>query len=177
MAQFDSIAFEQYLLYNYPDIKPDNTVDIKDYDLETFKNLDNKPQLMVSQLAKLFQQSTLGYLPINFTGNSTTYGKLTKAMSETDMFSQYPGAFMVLDFSLLEVVAMNWAFTNAPRLIAYTSKHDVKRVRYNLEVMADWCGDHPEYYDYIPKLRQLNVDLGMLENKLNYILEKYGYQK
>lgn len=83
----------------------------------------------------------------------------------------------MLDFTLLEIVAINWAFTNAPDLINYTSKKDIQRVRYNLQVMADWCGDHQKYYEFIPKLRQLNVDLGMLENKISYVTNHYSYKK
>lgn len=43
--------------------------------------------------------------------------------------------------------------------------------------MADWCGDYTEYVDFIPKLRQLEIDLGFIENKLNYIVNHYGYTK
>lgn len=177
MAQFDPITYEQYLMYSLPAIRSNNTVVINKYYMATFDTLDRQPQLAVSELCKLFQQHTLGYLPITFAGVSTTSGRLTEQMEDTDMFHDFPGAFQVLDFTLLEIVAINWAFTNAPDLINYTSKKDIQRVRYNLQVMADWCGDHQKYYDFIPKLRQLNVDLGMLENKISYATNHYSYKK
>lgn len=177
MASFDAITFSQYMLDSLPEINQDNTVRISDYYMQTFRGLENKPQLYVSELCKLFQSTTLGYLPISFAGRSTTYGQLTEQMAQTDMFHYYPGAFQVLDFTVLEITALNWAFTNAPRLINYISKKDIKRIRYNLKVMADWCGSHEDYLSFIPRLRRLNIDLGMLENKLNYIINYYDYTK
>lgn len=175
MATFDAITFEQYIMDSLPQINRDNTVTISKYYMKTFQNLQNQPQLYVSELCKLFQRETLGYLPISFAGRSTTYGRLAHQMTQTNMFHYYPGAYQVLDFTILEIVALNWSFTNAPKLINFINKKDIKRIRYNLQVMADWCGDHRDYYGFIPRLRRLSVDLGMLENKLEYLTNYYDY--
>ena len=41
--------------------------------------------------------------------------------------------------------------------------------------MADWCGSNDEYYDFIIRLRKLDVDLGFIENKIQYIINEFGY--
>lgn len=177
MADFDAITFTQYIMDSLPTITSDNQLRINKPYLETFKQLDNQPQLAVSELTRLFQTYTVGALPITFSDQSTTYGRFGKELANSDMFHRYPGPFQVLDACYLEIVALNWSLTNQPQFINYTSKKDIRRTRYNLDVMADWCGTHTEYMDFIPKLRQLDIDLGMLENKLGYIVNEYSYKK
>lgn len=178
LANSESITLDQYILYSIPTISSsDNKVVIADIYLRDFKNLKNKPKLVVSELTKLFQHYTVGILPINFASTSTTYGQLTEMLSQTTMYHYHPGAFQLLDVTILEVVAINWIIAHNAKLLNYTSKKDIERTRYNLRVLADWCGDYDDYLEFIPKLRKLNVDLGYIENQLEYIINEYSYAK
>lgn len=178
MASAESITLEQYIMYSIPTIDSrSNELIIADAYMNTFKSLKNKPRLAVSELTKLFQHYTVGILPINFAETSSTTGELTHMLAETTMYHYYPGAFQVLDAVILEIVAINWIVAHNAKLISYTSKHDIERTRYNLRVMADWCGDHEDYLGFIPKLRKLNIDLGYIENRIEYIANGYSYAK
>lgn len=176
LASAESITLDQYILYSIPTISNSgNELVIADAYLKDFDNLENKPNLAVSELTKLFQHYTVGILPINFAETSSTTGQLTEMLSQTTMYHYHPGAFQVLDAVILEVVAINWIIAHNAKLITYTSKKDIERTRYNLRVMADWCGDYDDYLGFIPKLRKLNVDLGYIENQIEYIANGYSY--
>ena len=173
---FDPITLDEYFLYSLPDITSDNRLIIPELQLKTFNGLANQPQLQVSELTKMFQHYTLSYLPIFF-GKTPADRSFTNKLAHTKMFSYKPGAYKLLNAVYLEIRSLTWHLDNAPDLIQYISKKDIVRIRYNLRVMADWCGDYTEYVDFIPKLRQLEIDLGFIENKLNYIVNHYGYTK
>lgn len=171
---FDSITLDEYFLYSLPHITKDNQLIIPDNQLITFNGLSTQPQLRVSELTKMFQYYTVSYLPIYF-GKNPDNNTFTYKMAHTEMFSYKPGAYKLLNALYLEITAINWHLKNAPTLIRYVSKVDIERLRANLRVMADWCGDYDEYLDFIPKIRQLEIDLGYIENKLDYIINNYGY--
>ena len=173
-TNFDSITLDEYLLYSMPVVNDNNQVEIPKLQLKTFKGLDNQPKLAVSELAKMFQHYTLDYLPVYF-GKDKSRGKFTNMLAHTRMFHYYPGAFKVLDMCYLEIHSLLWHMENAPDLLRYISKVDIERLRYNLRVMADWCGSNDEYYDFIIRLRKLDVDLGFIENKIQYIINNFGY--
>lgn len=173
-TNFNPITLDQYLLFSMPIIYDGNQVEIPKLQLKTFSNLDNQPKLAVSELAKMFQKYTLDYLPIQF-GKSLGQGPFTEKLAKTQMFHYYPGAFKVLDMCYLEIQSLIWHIDNAPDLLRYISRQDIERLRYNLRVMADWCGSYDDYYDFITRLRKLDVDLGYTENKINYIINDFGY--
>lgn len=176
MIDYNKVSFEQYLILKIPNISNDNKLIIPEKQQEPFMELDNQPRLAVSNLAKLFQYEGLSYLPIDFDSNFNHEGWLIQ-LEKTDMFSAYPGVYSLLAACYLEIYALNWHIGKAPQALINISKHDIKRTRYNLDVLADWCGNHEKYYSFIVKLRQLEVDLGFLENKTEYIVNHYGYKK
>lgn len=175
---WNAISATQYVTMITPIIDQDNQVRINDRQLRTFLELDNQPRLAVSQLSKLFQEITLPRIPFTFDKRqSVTNGEFIDKLGQSDLFKHYPGVFKVYAMCYLEIFAFNWSITNYPASLTNTSKHDILRLRYNLDVLADWFGHHVKYVDFMPKLRQLEVDLGFLENKLEYIINQYGYKK
>lgn len=172
----DPITIDQYFLYTLPTISSTNQVLITKKDQQDFKGVTAEPVWQVSQLTKLFQHNALPKLPVFF-GKEQATNTLTQKLVTTDMYSYYPGAFKLLDTVYLEISAITWHLDNAPVALNNISKKDIRRIRYNLQVLADWCGNYEEYYHFITKLRQLDVDLGMIENKINYIVNHYGYTR
>ena len=173
-TNFNPITLDEYLLYSMPVVNDNNQVEIPKVQLKAFKDLDNQPKLVISELAKMFQRYTLDYLPVYF-GKDNNRGQFTNTLAHTKMFHYYPGVFKVLDMCYLEIHSLLWHMENAPDLLRYISKADVERLRYNLRVIADWCGSNDEYYDFIIRLRKLDVDLGFIENKIQYIINEFGY--
>lgn len=176
MIDYNKLSFEQYLILKIPNITEDNKLIIPEAQQKTFMQLENQPRLAVSNLAKLFQYEGLSYIPIDFDRNYNREGWLAQ-LEQTDMFSSYPGVYALLATCYLEIYALNWHIGKVPQTLTNISAYDIQRVRYNLNVLADWCGNYQKYYPFIVKLRQLEVDLGFLENKTEYIVNHYGYKK
>ncbi len=170
------MTIDEYFLYSMPDITNENKLIIPKVELKPFKAITNQPKLMVSELTKLFQYYGLDYIPINF-GKVKDQGAFTEMVAKTPMFHYYPGVFKVLDAVYLEIHSLIWHLDNAPTLLHYISKKDINRIRYNLNVLADWCGTNDNYYNFIVRLRQLDVDLGYAENQISYITDGTSYAK
>ena len=120
----------------------------------------------VSQLAQSFRGNITLSSNYDVTANSKS---IALALLHSSIPDKSQVVFRLASTVVLETYALDFAITEQPYFTQYTSTKEVQKVMDNCGIVADWLGDHEEFYSFIPRFRQLYTGLGYLRNQLSTV--------
>lgn len=100
------------------------------------------------------------------TGDDYTESSIIKKVEASDLEESAPNIYKLLQMVILESYTIVNCFTENTDNIKRITEEDVKRVRENLNYVADFMGSYPRYSDIIPDLRELDICFGYIEHQL-----------
>lgn len=108
---------------------------------------------------------------VEVTPDSTT---IVERAFDSNLASAYPEIYLLLRAVVLESFSLLYMIDNDPAQLQYMSQKDIRRVRTNVNFIADFFSIVPAYYFMIENMRDMNISLGYLENQIEVIMSERG---
>jgi hypothetical protein len=92
----------------------------------------------------------------------------------SDLSSYTPTIYLLLKSVVLESFSILYMMDNDPVNLQYVSAKDIRRVRQNVNFIADYFSTEPKYYHMIENMRDINISFGYIENQIDVIMKERG---
>ena len=120
----------------------------------------------VSQLTKIFLD---GVAPGSTYDNQANEGSIAIDLQHSRMSTTDQVAFRLASTIVAESFAIQYMIEDDGSLAEYITPKQIQKIMNNCDILCNWLGDNPAYYDYIPRFRELYVGLGYVRNQISTI--------
>lgn len=152
----------------------DGTVPVNTLDSEAaFKSDLYTATYAVSSIARI-TQDVLNSDKIEVVDVQLEPGTIIKQALNSDLASYAPSIYLLVRMTVLESFALLYHIENDTENLQYVSTRDIKRIRENLNYIADYMGTEPKYYSMIEVLRHTNISFGYLQHQIDVIMNSKG---
>lgn len=132
----------------------------------TFTSLYYTPNLVLSELAvKSLQDIKSNVIP--YTDTDINKDSIVNQLRKTDLSIREPGVYQLIQTIVLEAFALINSVTESPSALKYITKKDISLTRDNINYVADYLGDFPDYITLLERIRELDISFGYIENQLD----------
>jgi hypothetical protein len=132
------------------------------------------PDFSLSILAR--QTQTVLNDGITFTLDTTPLNptNIVSMALNSNLATESATTYLLLRATLLESFAFLYTIDYAPDKLRYASDTDIKRVKTNINYIADYLSTNSNFYMMIPPLRDMNISFGYIEYQIGVIMSDKG---
>ncbi|AHZ09826.1 hypothetical protein KAMFAM_109 [Bacillus phage Kamfam] len=138
-------------------------------DAPLFQSRLYKPVFSLSSVAMIvlgkINQGLVETVDIDIDDNT-----IVKKVMNSDLATTNPRIYTLIVSTILESFAILYTIESESSDLQYLTKKDFKRIRENINYIADFLSTNRKYRGMIEEFRISNISLGYLENQVEYIL-------
>jgi hypothetical protein len=96
---------------------------------------------------------------------------LTYRVLDTTMATRHPNMYILFQAVVLELFSFTYVSREDTARLRFLTHIDIKRLKENIDYLADFCGEHKSYFHLISYLRSAKIAVGYIENQVNVIMD------
>ena len=140
---------------------------------ESFSSTLYEPTYSLSVVARLVQ-STLSGDTIEVSSEPLGADTVVYKALNSDLGSYAPNVYTLLRATVLESFALLYTIDTKPSDLQYMSPNDIRKMKVNLNYIADYLSTEAKYYHMIEGIRNMHNSLGYIENQIDVIMNDRG---
>lgn len=148
-------------------INSDHTINIDSSTINKDFKTSVKPVYTISKSAVDFQSLINKADSFDFSYNPDLNPLVYNYINNTDIESNHPAVFAVLQMTSLESMVVQYALDVDETYLSGMTINDLNRTRKNLRILADWLGDYDNYQYLVEYIRDNEIALGYAQNKID----------
>ncbi|QIG60849.1 putative assembly chaperone [Listeria phage vB_Lino_VEfB7] len=150
-------------------VNPDNTIVVNILDQQSpFISRFYTPKLILSSLSvKLIPE--LQGVNIIQTNKALSKNTVTAKISASRLKIEAPYMYLIAQSIVMECFALIYSIEEKQDMLRYIEVGEVKQVRDNINYLADYLADKPEYSSIVTDLHDMEIAVGYIENQIPII--------
>jgi len=127
------------------------------------------PTYAVSVLARL-TLDVLNRGDVELTDDRVDPNSITSKVINSDLSYYEPSIYLLLRAVILESFSFTYHIENDREKLRYASERDVRRVKDNINYLADYMSTEEKYLHMIEVLRDMYISFGYIEHQIDVIV-------